>query len=89
MIIIGNNWLNEIIFWFLYNKLDLDYLLVKIFLDYVEDLESINLIFFLRVIMLYFFFWYFLKDYIKNGGKIVYIIRNFKDVVFVVFYYYK
>lgn len=89
MTITGNNWLNEIIPRLLHNKLDSDHLLVNTFLDYVEDLESMNSIPSPRVITSHLPPRHLPKDHIKNGGKIVHIIRNPKDVALAAFHHYK
>lgn len=89
MTITGNHWLNEIIPRLLHNKLDSDHLLANTFLDYVEDLESMNSIPSPRVITSHLPPRHLPKDHIKNGGKIVHFIRNPKDVALAAFHHYK
>lgn len=89
MITTGNHWLNEIIPRLLQNKLDSDYMMEKQLLDYVEDLESVNSIPSPRVMTSHLPPRHLPKDHIKNGGKVVHIIRNPKDVALAAFHHYK
>lgn len=89
MITTGNHWLNEIIPRLLQNKLDSDHMMAKQLLDYVEDLESINSIPSPRVMTSHLPPRHLPKDHIKNGGKVVHIIRNPKDVALAAFHHYK
>lgn len=58
-------------------------------MEVLDDFNFINKMMLLRIFNIYFLYRWFSRKYLENDGKIVYVVRNLKDVVVFMFFYFK